>query len=271
MIRNLKKIFLTAAAALSTVYLFGEPAAAELNLKNCINPSYYDELMQKKDMKIVHEKMGEGFELALVNDYRDNLFANKIFNKKNNYPYLYERVIILNKDDVLKSSNSSKNTITISDVSRVLRALSTMKDIKYYSKTYKRERVLYEKVSLIKSATDKTPVPDNTEENADGMVLYCLQDDASFGDCIYRLNYLENENSVYVTFTNETSIGIGFIKAINPENLRINVMVTDCGDSLLLYLATDANCTNVPGLKGKINDSLNSRMDAVYNWFIKQF
>ena len=66
-------------------------------------------------------------------------------------------------------------------------------------------------------------------------------------------------------------MGIGPFKAIYPDKMIINILVIDCGDDLLLYLNTDLDSVKYPGIKGQITDSMSSRMDAVYKWFITQF
>jgi hypothetical protein len=58
---------------------------------------------------------------------------------------------------------------------------------------------------------------------------------------------------------------------IKPEKMKINVLVTDCGDSLLLYLCTDLDAENPMLVKKQIPESMGERMDAIYKWFIKQF
>ena len=71
--------------------------------------------------------------------------------------------------------------------------------------------------------------------------------------------------------TTTSAIGIGPIKAIAPSDLKIFIYVEDIGDEILLYLCTDLDSTKFPGIKGQITESMTARMDAVYNWFLKQF
>ena len=53
--------------------------------------------------------------------------------------------------------------------------------------------------------------------------------------------------------------------------MKINLLVVDCGEDLLLYLCTDVDSKKFPGIAGMIVDSMTARMEAVYNWFLKQF
>ncbi|MCQ2575403.1 MAG: hypothetical protein MJ162_01590 [Treponema sp.] len=264
---NLKQIFLgfTFAAVASVL------SAQTADVKSLVNPKYYEELIKNGEVKIIHDAARSNFELAVKNEYEAELNRNIVTKSSDGFPFMYESLFYLSKADLLKSSNSSKDTIEISDVSKVVRSFSKMQGMKYYSTTHKKEKVLYDRAYTINSVSDKKAVSDKTDGSSDGLTLYCLQNDASFGETVYRLNYCESENSLYVVFENQSTMGLSFIKAIEPSNLKIHISVTDCGDYLLLYLATDANCVKFPGMKNKVKDSLNSRMDAVYKWFIRQF
>ena len=72
-------------------------------------------------------------------------------------------------------------------------------------------------------------------------------------------------------FTILDSMGLGPFKAIYPGKMVINIVVVDCGEDLLLYMNTDLYRIKFPGIKGQITDSMTSRMDAVFKWFITQF
>ena len=66
-------------------------------------------------------------------------------------------------------------------------------------------------------------------------------------------------------------MGIGPFNAIYPGKMKINILVVDCGEDILLYLNTDLDSVKFPGIKGQITDSMSSRMNAVYKWFTTQF
>ena len=146
-----------------------------------------------------------------------------------------------------------------------------MQGMKYFSATKKKECVLYEKAYMIKGPGNKTKVADQNTGNADGQVSYCLQDDNSFGVNTYKLSYFQKSDMLLCRFDILDKMGLGPFNAIYPGKMVINILVIDCGDDLLLYLNTDMDSIKFPGIKGQITDSMSSRMDAVYKWFITQF
>ena len=54
-----------------------------------------------------------------------------------NYPYTYEGLYLLSKKDLLAKGKSGKASITIDDVSVVVRSVSKMQGMMYYSSTKK--------------------------------------------------------------------------------------------------------------------------------------
>ena len=146
-----------------------------------------------------------------------------------------------------------------------------MQGMTYYSTTKKKECILYETTYMIAGPNDKIPVADKNTGNADGQISYCIQDDNSFGVNTYKLSYYQADDTLYCNFCILDKMGIGPFKAIYPEKMKINILVIDCGEDLLLYMNTDLDSVKFPGIKGQITDSMSARMDAVYNWFTTQF
>ena len=95
--------------------------------------------------------------------------------------------------------------------------------------------------------------------------------DNSFGPNRYKLCYFQNENQLLAQFNLVDVMGLGPFKAIYPGKFINNILVIDCGEDFLLYLCTDLDSVKFPGIKGQIVDSMTSRMDAIYKWFITQF
>ncbi len=265
----LKKIglaFFTSLVLSGTIF-----AADNAKVKSAVSSEYYDELI--RDGYVSRYRDNGSMELLLlpVSNYSDKIKSNMVEKEPKNYPYTYEGLYLLNKNELLSKGSSGKSTITIDDVSKVVRSVSKMQGMKYYSTTNKKELVLYEKAYMIAGPGDKTKVADQNTGNADGQVSYCLQDDNSFGVNTYKLSYFQNSETILCTFEIMDKMGIGPFKAIYPGKMFINVLVIDCGEDLLLYLNTDLDSVKFPGIKGQITDSMSARMDAVYKWFTTQF
>ncbi len=267
----MKKLLVSVMALITAAFVFAEGSAGNAKVKQLVNPAYYDKLIAEG---IVTEKRmdgSEGFLLLPETIYSEDVKGSMVKKDSKNFPYTYESLYFLNKKDLLTKSNSSDTEITMEDVARVVRSVSKMQGMKYYSTTHKKEMVLYSKAYMIAGPKDKTKIEDQNTGNADGQISYCIQHDNSFGLNTYKLYYFQKDDSLLCRFEIIDKMGIGPFKAIYPSQMIINILVVDCGDDLLLYLSTDLDAVRFPGIKKQITNSMESRMDAVYKWFITQF
>ena len=253
--------------------LFGGVCFARENakVKELVASQYYDKLVSKGVVSQYRDDGSKGFKLLPKTFYAAKINESQIEKDPKNFPYTYEGLYLLSKKDLLAKGKSGKSTITIDDVSVVVRSVSKMQGMTYYSSTKKKEAVLYDKVYMIAGPGKKTKIDDQNKGNADGQVSYCLQDDASFGVNTYKLSYFQKDDSLLCRFDIMDKMGLGPFNAIYPGKMVINILVIDCGDDLLLYLNTDLDSVKFPGIKGQITDSMSTRMDAVYKWFTTQF
>lgn len=263
----MKKLLSVFLVSLLSTFIFAENE----QVKKLVNPNYYDQLVKNGTVELIHKEGNDKYVLLPQTDYSSKVLSNRVKKGGKDFPFVFEGLFLLNKKDLLATSNSTDTQIDITDVSRVFRSISKMQGMTYYSTTKKKELVLYKKAYTISGPDSETPIADDNKGNADGKVLYCLQDDASFGVTRYKLNYYQSDKLLYAVFTSTDPIGLGPFTGIEKGNIKINALVIDCGDDLLLYLSTDATCNSLPGIKKQVTDSMTSRMKAVYKWFIKQF
>lgn len=188
--------------------------------------------------------------------------------EKNEPVYVAEELFMLNKKD-LGTGDVSK--VTIDEASKIIRSVSKMEGMEYYSHSDKKNEVLYKDCYCIKGPNDRTRVPDDLTGSANGKIMYCFQNDNSFGKTNYRLEYHQTENEVSATFINTTPIYMGIVKAIDSDNLRINVVITDCEDKMLVYMLVQAKFPALAVFENTMNESFGSRLDAIYKWFVHQF
>lgn len=265
--KNNKRIFVFLAFFGICFYLFAENPI----IKELVDEKYYEKLVKDGSITIYRDDGSSEYLLLPKSEYSEQINKCKIQKDKKNFPFVYEGLYILNKKDLIKSSNSSAENLDITDVSRICRSVSKMQGMKYYSTSKKKEMVLYEKAYMIADENSKEPIPDKNTGNADGQVSYSYQDDNSFGPNRYKLCYFQNENQLLAQFNLVDVMGLGPFKAIYPGKFINNILVIDCGEDFLLYLCTDLDSVKFPGIKGQIVDSMTSRMDAIYKWFITQF
>lgn len=245
--------------------------AENQKVKELVNPEYYNKLVEKGNVSFYRDNGSNEMLLLPENKYSEKIKNSMIEKENKKYPFTYEGLYLINKQDIISKNNSTKTDINIDDVSVVCRSVSKMQGMEYYSSTKKKVCVLYKKAYMIADENSEDPIPDENTGNADGQVSYCLQDDNSFGVNKYKLSYFQSDDSMLAQFNILDIMGLGPFKAIYPGKMIISILIIDCGEDLLLYLSTDLESVKYPGIKGQITDSMTSRMEAVYKWFLNQF
>ena len=260
---NIKKGFIAVLFATSCLFQL-----SAYNLKEIISEDVYNNLKKENHLERTLYKP-ETIELILAPDTSVVKEAVKSWPADQEKPvYVSEQIYLLNKK-TLGSGNVEKNNID--KASKILRSASKMQGMQYYSSTEKKVTTLYKECYSIKGPGDRTKIADDIEGNADGKTLYCLQNDHSFGKTEYRLQYHQTETEVNANFLNVSPLYVGIIKGVDSRNLSINIVVTDCGEDLLVYLLVQAKFPALSMFEDTMNDSFTSRLNAITNWFIEQF
>lgn len=242
------------------------------NVKDVVPAKYYDQLMKDGLVRIIHsEDDVENLYLLPESSYKEKVLNNVVEKNPKLYPFVTESLFCISKDEIRNASGSEKTDFNISDVSVVFRSVSKMVGLTYYSNTRKREEVLYKEVYMVEDPKTRKQIDDPVEGSSDENVYYCVQRDASFGKCLYRLDYFENDNAFFGCFTNIDKMGIGPFSAIATGDMKISAVIVDCGDNFILYFETDCNSLRFPGVAGVLEDSLVSRMDSLKKWFVSTF
>jgi hypothetical protein len=185
--------------------------------------------------------------------------------------FVSESLHLVKKAALGNEKAGSASDTSLGAVSRIIRSVSKMKGMRYYSYSRKEWDVLYSESYMIEGPDSDKAVPDRTEGPADGLTLYCYQKEHTFGACRYRLDYSQSDREVSVLFTNIEPLYYKIFRAVKPGNMKISLVVTDCGDSYLVYMVLHARIMRFSLLEQRMNNSLNSRLDAIYKWFTAQF
>ena len=238
-----------------------------------ISEDVLSELMNSENKKVQHifkDKNSVAF--SLVPDTELSKKASMSWSSTDDPKYITENLFYLEKSLLVANSSNPQNCDTSLDaVSRVIRSISKMKGMEYYSNGDKKWETLYHESHCIDNLEDRNPVPDDTEGSADGKHFYCLQKDNSFGNCIYDVDCFQRDNEISVCFTNADNIKYGPILAVKPENLKINIVVIEQDSYYLVYMIVQAKYPNLAFLENRLNRSFNARVDAIYKWFTLSF
>jgi hypothetical protein len=149
-----------------------------------------------------------------------------------------------------------------------LLAISTLTGIQYYSASRQTMRTLFEYSRVIDGPETKNVLPDPVYSVPPAeLAIYSRQKDLTFGDNIYRYNYASAQNGIFFVQENVTSLNVSLVQAIGKGNLRSVMAVFDCGDVLLIYIASMARAVSVPGMGERIGTSFSNRAEAILKWF----
>ncbi|MBR6078537.1 MAG: hypothetical protein IKP60_00055 [Treponema sp.] len=232
--------------------------------KNLVNSTVYAEL--KKNGSMERSFFKKNLTPALAPNTNLSNAAKNIWTSSKKPVFMWEKLYLISKSDI---SNNPAG-ITIDKVSKILRSLSTLEGIKYYSSKKKLE-TLYKEAYCIKGPKDRTKVPDDTSGSADGKVIYCYQNDNSFGKINYRIDYRQTSDEISAVFSNTTGLFVGPIKGISEDELKISVVAVDCGEDIMVYLLVKANFPAIGFLEDSMRESLSSRLEALYKWMMGKF
>lgn len=265
----LGSIFLTAALAAGIAQDTQEKTYV---LSEIISEPYLSQLKKDKQIRFIHTEEERDFKLA-PNTYYSQIAKNNVVVKdKGNLGFVTESLFLLDKKELAKNSKDGEKADTSLDaVARILRSISKMQGMKYYSRSDKKWNTLYSQAYMFKDPDNDEPIADQNTGNADGQVSYCFQKDHTFGPCKYKLMYFQSKYEVAAKFQSISYMMFGPIRAVKPGQFKMNIVVMDCGDQYLLYMTTDADGTRIGFMVDRLNDSFNARIDAIYKWFFEQF
>jgi hypothetical protein len=150
-------------------------------------------------------------------------------------------------------------------------AISTLQGVQYYSSSRDQMRVFYEYSRVVDGPSSRNPRPDPVYSQVPAnLTLYTRQRDSTFGENVYRYEYITTRDTIFFTQENLTSLAYGIIPVIGRGNLRSVMAFYDCGDSLLIYAISLTNAFSVPGVSERISNSLSNRAEAILNWFVSR-
>ena len=156
-------------------------------------------------------------------------------------------------------------------ISQILRSISKLEGLRYYSSSRKKMRTLYETSYVIDDPQSKRRQADPLDHPADNFSVYALQKDLTFGAHVYQYRFFSDADSAGFVSTNTDTLKYSVFKAVLPECLQVSVAVTDLGDYLLIHAITRADFSAPSFLRKRIRNSLKTRGEAVYGWFIAHY
>lgn len=190
--------------------------------------------------------------------------------------YACEALFYVTKDTLIeKSKNPDKSKVdtSVNAVSKIVRSISKMKGMMYYSNTRKRYEVLYKDAYRCDTKVSSSHPPKTFDdvEGKEGNTVYAMLDEHTFGKAYYNIDYRKDTDCVALKMQNETNLSYGIIKAVKPRDFKMAVIAVDAGDGYFFYVAMAADFMQMSFLEGKMNRSFTARIRAVKDFIVEQF
>jgi hypothetical protein len=154
----------------------------------------------------------------------------------------------------------------------VLRSISTMAGIEYYSASRGRMRTLFFESYAVSSESDPERIPDPLVSSIpprDSIVIF--QRDSSFARNLYRLEYVVSGEAVWVSMINLTPLLYrGLVPAVGAGALEIHMVVKPVGSYLVFYGNSGTSPIGLLGMEERAAESFYNRLVALADWFTHQ-
>ncbi len=162
-----------------------------------------------------------------------------------------------------------RENFSIQDASVLMRSISKMQGMLYYSRSDKDWGVLYSQAHTVESAKSDKAVPDLAVGSADKKTIFAFMDDHTFGKSKYKITYRQTQNQLTMFMENVSPLCYGPLKAVQPKGFKLCATVIDSGDSFVVYMSDCVEFKIISALRQRLNNSFEARLEAICLWFIK--
>jgi hypothetical protein len=154
----------------------------------------------------------------------------------------------------------------------ILRSVSTMEGIKYYSASREKMRTFYHESYAVAG-------PDGDERIPDPLVsripredrIHVYQKDSSFGKNIQQLDYTYAAGNVLIRMENLTTMFYnGFIPLVADGNLLTYLVVEPREEAIVFYGHLAVKVGALFGMEDRARNSFHNRIKALYDWFTQR-
>lgn len=255
-----------------TIFVFAKNLSAEnLERQKILSPQLEKSLLQNNEISHVFSE--NDFEAKLIpqTQFADSM-KNFVFGKiaPEKMGFAEEKLYRLPKSEIENKNAAALDTNT---ASKIMRSVSKMQGMQYFSRSRKSWDELYSQAFRVENPDSKdfSAAPDLNEGDANGLEIFAFLNDHTFGESVYKISYKQNQNEFLMLMENYSALTYGPVKAVKPGDLKMCVCVVDCGDEFLFYIGNYAEFKMISALKKRLNNSFEARLEAIYNWFKKQF
>lgn len=153
----------------------------------------------------------------------------------------------------------------------ILRSVSTLEGIEYYSASREKMRTLFEECWAIDNPDTRNRIDDplvQTVPPTDSIFIH--QKDLTFGKNISRVNYQSSESQFRMGIVNLTTMTYMLFPIVGKENMSMQLLVVPTQEGILFYGLNTVKVLDLRIFYKKMESSFTNRMIALFNWFQAQ-
>ena len=152
----------------------------------------------------------------------------------------------------------------------ILRSVSTLQGLEYYSASRGEMRLLFEEswaIADIRKPKEALPDPlVSTIPGEDTILIH--QKDKSFSNNESSMTFRAGANAFATDIVNLTPMRYkGFIRIADPGNMQIHLIVVPVEEGLLMYGTMSAKTLNVKAFLDRAQNSFTNRVIALTGWY----
>ncbi len=250
---------------LAAFLLAGLFAQENVDQAHEIKQDVFAQLLEKGEVRTQHYKV-DGSEFTLFPDTELGRALKDTWTEGKRPVFVAESLFLIEKPE-----GSSTEDFDTQLISRILRSVSSMEGIQYYSHSNRKMKTLYSRSYTIDNPDDRNWIPDQLEGSADNLSVYAFQEDESFGKNYYRMDYRQRENEVSLVIRLVEPLKVGFITAVKANNLVFNIDILDKGSYLVMYVGAKVNFPALSLFESRLNNSFGARITALHEWFRENY
>lgn len=154
----------------------------------------------------------------------------------------------------------------------ILRSVSTMEGIEYYSASRERMRTFYHDSYAVAGPGGDERIPDPLVSRIPAQDrVYVFQKDSSFGKNVQQLDYTYADGNVLIRMENLTTMFYnGFIPLVADGNLLTYLVVEPQEDGIVFYGHLAVKVGALFGMEERARNSFHNRIKALYDWFTQR-
>ncbi len=150
----------------------------------------------------------------------------------------------------------------------ILRSVSTLEGLEYYSQTSKKMKELFQESWAMEEGNEKKKLPDPLVTSVPSHdLIYIHQKDNRFSKNQYTMEYYSNGPNLAASIVNLSNLRVaGMFKVVDSGDMQIHLSVMPVQEGILIYV-TMAAATDTSSFREKAQQSFGNRAIALKEWF----